>query len=55
MAPDYEELATQHNVAGSKIKIAKIDSTVHEEFSKKHKVNGYPTLKFFVNGEPMDY
>lgn len=55
MAPDYKELGQEHNVEGSKIKIAKIDSTVHKEFSTKHKVEGFPTLKLFINGEPIDY
>lgn len=55
MAPDYKELGAQYNVDSSKVKIAKIDSTVHKEFSAKHGVEGFPTLKLFINGEPVDY
>lgn len=55
MAPDYKELGAKFNVEGSKIKIAKVDSTVHKEFSGKFGIEGFPTLKLFVNGEPIDY
>lgn len=55
MAPDYKELGAKFNVEGSKIKIAKVDSTIHKEFSGKFGIEGFPTLKLFVNGEPIDY
>ncbi len=37
------------------MRIAKIDSTVHKTFSEKYKIEGFPTLKLFINGEPIDY
>lgn len=55
MAPDYQELGAKFNVDGQKVKIAKIDCTVHKTFSEKYKIEGFPTLKLFVNGEPVDY
>ena len=41
--------------AGLKPKLAKVDATVESELGSKHGVRGYPTLKFFVNGEASDY
>ena len=35
--------------------IAKIDATVEKDLAKKFKVSGYPTVKFFKKGVPMDY
>ena len=55
MAPDYKELGAKYNVDGSRVKIAKVDSTIHKEFSGKYGIEGFPTLKLFVNGEPIDY
>jgi len=32
-----------------------VDATENKELGKKFNVKGYPTLKFFKNGEPQDY
>lgn len=37
-----------------KIKIAKLDSTVHSKISQRFGVNGYPTIKFFPAGFSSD-
>lgn len=50
MAPDYHSLRAKFNVEGSNVKIAKVDSTVHKQFSEKFKIEGFPTLKLFING-----
>jgi protein disulfide-isomerase A1 len=55
MAPAYKELGQQFNIEGSKIKIAKLDATVHKNFAEKHGIEGFPTIKLFVNGKPIDY
>ena len=55
MAPVYSDLARKYNQEGSQVKIAKVDATVHKEFSGQHKIQGFPTLKLFINGNPVDY
>ena len=53
MAPDYEKLAQA--AEGKEYQIAKVDSTVASNASTEAGVQGYPTLKFIVNGYPLDY
>ncbi len=55
MAPDYKQLGAKFNIDGSNIKIAKVDSTVHKSFTEKHGIEGFPTLKLFINGQPVNY
>jgi thioredoxin-like negative regulator of GroEL len=55
MTPDYKQLGLKFNIDGSNIKIAKVDSTIHKKFSEKHGIEGFPTLKLFINGKPVDY
>lgn len=55
MGPDYSQLGVKFHVDGSNIKIAKIDSTIHKGFSEKFGIEGFPTLKLFINGQPVNY
>jgi len=57
MIPAYTELAQYYKtVEGDEhVAIAKVDATVHNELATKYGVQGFPTLKLFVNGEPIDY
>ena len=55
MAPGYAKLGKRMLDENSNIKIAKLDATVHKEAATEHKVQGFPTLKFFINGSPVDY
>jgi protein disulfide-isomerase/protein disulfide-isomerase A1 len=52
MAPEFEQAATDLK---DTVPLADVDSTVEKECSSKHGVSGYPTLKWFVNGEPQEY
>ena len=56
MAPGYASLAKRlHEAEGNNVVIAKLDATIHKESATAHGVQGFPTLKFFVNGTPVDY
>jgi protein disulfide-isomerase A1 len=39
----------------SPVKLAKVDATIATELAKLYSVTGFPTIKFFKNGNPSDY
>lgn len=55
MAPSYAKLAEKMNAQADGIPIAELDATENGEVAEKYGVQGYPTLKFFVDGEAIDY
>ena len=56
MAPGYSKIAKKfHEDETSEVVIAKLDATIHKEMATAHGVQGFPTLKFFINGTPVDY
>lgn len=55
MAPAYSKLATRMKAQENGAAIAKVDATVESELGSKYGVQGFPTLKLFLNGEPVDY
>lgn len=55
LAPEYEKAATQLMEDGSDIKLGKVDATEESELAGEFGVRGYPTIKFFKNGEASDY
>ena len=52
---EYVKAAKKLEQIGSPAKLAKIDCTVEKALATKYGVKGYPTLKFFKNGKPVDY
>ncbi|KAM8947357.1 LOW QUALITY PROTEIN: protein disulfide-isomerase [Pelodytes ibericus] len=58
MAPAYEKAAEMLKGESSEIRLGKVDATEEAELAQEFGVRGYPTIKFFKNGDktsPKEY
>lgn len=55
LAPEYAAAAQVLAAQDPPLYVAKVDATEQSNLAQKFGVQGYPTLKFFVNGEPQEY
>jgi protein disulfide-isomerase A1 len=55
LTPHYAEAATKLKATFPEVGIAKIDADSQKESGNKYGVQGFPTLKWFVNGKATDY
>lgn len=54
MKPAWDELGTKYE--DSSVLVGDVDCTVHQDLCGKYEVRGYPTIKYFKQGEdPADY
>ncbi|CAK9143239.1 unnamed protein product [Ilex paraguariensis] len=53
LAPEYAAAATELKEA--KVMLAKVDATEESESTEQYEVQGFPTLYFFVDGNPKPY
>jgi len=56
LAPEYEKAAKELE-SNEDVKLVKVDATIHSDLAQQFEVGGYPTLKFFKNGDKggMEY
>ncbi|KAK2722653.1 hypothetical protein QYM36_002993, partial [Artemia franciscana] len=55
LAPEYVKAAEKLATQGSLIKLAEINAEEERGISKRYDISGYPTLKLFKDGKPLDY
>jgi len=55
LAPEYIKAAALLKEEGSQVRLAKVDATEHPKSGEQYNVQGYPTLKFFIRGEEVEY
>jgi len=54
MKPDWDKLGKKY-ADHERVVIGDVDCTKHQDLCGEHGVRGYPTIKYFLGGEPEDY
>jgi protein disulfide-isomerase A1 len=55
LAPEYEKAADALKEQGSAVKLAKVECTTETELAERFEIQGYPTLKWFRNGQHTEF
>jgi len=52
LTPEYKKAATKLKGIA---KVGAVDMTKHESFGRQYDIKGFPTIKLFIKGKPLDY
>src|SRR5665648_592167 len=55
LAPEYEKAAQQLEQEHSNVELAAVDCVAYADFCKAQGVEGYPTVRYFHNGQMEEY
>ena len=55
LIPEYSKAAKELKGLDNPVPLAKIDATENAEVAKQFEVQGYPTIKFFIKGQPIEF
>lgn len=55
LAPEYAKAAGLLKESKSDIVLSKVDATIEKKLAEKYGVQGFPTIKFFKKGTPVEY
>ena len=55
LAPEYAKAAQALENSELNVKLAKVDATIHKKIAEKFDIKGFPTLRFFKDGNDSEY
>lgn len=55
LTPEWSSAAQTLKTADPAVPLGKVDATENQALGTKYGVQGYPTIKFFVKGEPIEF
>lgn len=55
LAPEFAKAAKALKSHEPPVPLAKVDATAEKKVGERFEIKGYPTLKFFTNGQPIEF
>ena len=53
--PEYAKAAVKLNQMQSDIRLASVEAPNNPHLTEEYDIQGFPTIKFFIDGSPMPY